>query len=147
MRTVAQDLVHIIVVEDNPYDAEFIIEGFKQHSPLLRARVVVDGQSAVDDISAACADANSRSFLRLVLLDLKLPKVHGLEVLRRLRADDRTKDVPVVIFTSSSDEQDKVESQRLGANEYVVKPVGFRDFITVIGRVYRTWVEDNHSEG
>ncbi len=131
-----------MVVEDNPYDAEFIIEGFKQHNPLLRARVLTDGQCALDHISAVCSDANARSFLRLVLLDLKLPKVHGLEVLRRLRADDCTKDLPIIVFTSSSDEKDRFESHKHGANEYVVKPVGFRDFIKVIGEIYATWVEN-----
>jgi DNA-binding response OmpR family regulator len=143
MTKVALDLVHIIVVEDNPYDAEFIIQGFRQCDPLIRARVMVDGQSAVDDISAVCKDAIARSFLRLVLLDLKLPKVSGLEVLRRLRAEETTKDVPVVIFTSSSEEGDRVECQRLGASEYVVKPVGFRDFLTAIGRLHTTWVDED----
>lgn len=138
----AQELVHIVVVEDNPFDAEFVIEGFKQHNPLIRARVVTDGQSALEDISSLCADANARSFLRLVLLDLKLPKVHGLEVLRRLRSEGSTRDVPVVVFTSSPDERDRIESRNHGANEYVVKPVGFRDFISVIGRIYEKWVED-----
>ena len=141
-----QELVQIIVVEDNPFDAEFIIQGLKQHNPLLRARVLTDGQSALDNISAVCADASARSFLRLVLLDLKLPKVQGLEVLRRLRADGCATDVCIVVFTSSSDEQDRIESQKYGANDYVVKPVGFSDFMKVIGRIYSTWVETDGRE-
>jgi DNA-binding response OmpR family regulator len=137
----ATELANIMVVEDNPYDAEFILQGFRQHNPLLRARILTDGDEAVEHISAVCADRFSKSFLRLILLDLKLPKVHGLEVFRRLREGETTKDVPIVIFTSSSDERDRIESEKRGANAFIVKPVGFNDFMNTLGEIYVTWLE------
>ena len=141
-----EEAAQIIIVEDNAYDAEIILQGFQQYNPLLRAKVLTDGHEALRHIPAVCADTRVRSYLRLVLLDLKLPKVHGLEVLRQLRAEQHTKDLPIVVFTSSLDEKDKIESYNHGANDYVVKPVGFAEFMEVVGRIYKTWIEGNRQE-
>lgn len=135
------ELANIMVVEDNPYDAEFILQGFRQHNPLLRARILTDGDEALEQISAVCADSLAKPFLRLILLDLKLPKVHGLEVLKRLREGEATRDVPIVVFTSSSDERDRIESEKHGASAFIVKPVGFNDFMNVLGEIYSTWLD------
>jgi two-component system, response regulator len=132
---------HIIIVEDNPYDAQITVEAFQHCNQLLKAKVLVDGTQALEYIRTVCADARARSYLRLVLLDLKLPRMHGLDVLRRLRADEPTKDLPIVIFTSSLEENDRTASYNLGANDYVVKPVSFTEFMEAIGGVYKKWIE------
>jgi len=136
---------NMIVVEDNPYDAEIIVDAFKQYNSYLKAEILTDGQEALDYMGAACEDGGL-AWLRLILLDLKLPKVHGLEVLRRLRADEATKDVPIVVFTSSLEENDRIDGLKGGANDYVVKPVKFSEFMEAVRRIYKTWVERGEPE-
>ncbi len=113
----------ILLVEDNPDDEALTLRAFQKNNITNAVAVARDGAEALELLSAAS------ELPQLVLLDLKLPKVDGLEVLRQLRAEPRTRLLPVVVLTSSTEEQDLVESYRLGANSYVRKPVDFAEFI------------------
>ena len=129
-----REKAHIIIVEVDPYDAEITADAFRRQNALLRIEVLTDGAQALDYIFHVCVDRDAPSWPHLVLLDLKLPKVDGLEVLARLRADERTKDLPVIVFTSSLEESDRIKAQGLGANDYVVKPVAFSAFMGSSGQ-------------
>jgi two-component system response regulator len=121
----------ILLVEDNPDDVELTLRAFKRSHLLNPITVARDGVEALDFLFArnAYADRSGQPLPTLVLLDLKLPKLDGLGVLRAIRADDRTRFLPVVILTSSQEEQDLISGYSLGANSYVRKPVNFADFI------------------
>lgn len=129
----------ILLVEDNPDDEALTLRAFKKNN--IRNPVVVarDGAEALDRLFGADGRPAER-LPQVVLLDLKLPKVDGLEVLRRIRADDRTKLLPVVILTSSREEQDIVEGYRLGANSYVRKPVDFDEFVEAARQLGLYWL-------
>ena len=114
----------ILLVEDNPDDEALMLRAFQRSKLANRIDVARDGAEAL----AYLIGPSARPVPTLVILDLKLPKVDGLEVLRRLRAEERTRTLPVVVLTSSREEQDLVESYRLGANSYVRKPVDFVQF-------------------
>ncbi|NDY41505.1 response regulator [Dissulfurirhabdus thermomarina] len=119
----------ILLVEDNPDDVELTLHAFRKYRLANRVHVVRDGQEALDRL---LGDGDAAGPLpKVVLLDLNLPKVHGLEVLRRLRADPRTALIPVVVLTTSALDRDLEESYRLGANSYIVKPVDFQRFVEV----------------
>ena len=135
----------ILLVEDNPDDVDFILRALKKHKVLNEVVVASDGVEALDYLFGKGKYANScvRILPEVILLDLKLPKTNGLEVLQRLRADDRTKLLPVVIFTSSNEEQDIFNSYALGANSYVQKPVDFTQFSDAIGQVGTYWLSLN----
>jgi len=124
----------ILLVEDNPDDETLTLRAFKKNNITNAVTVARDGAEALAYLSAAA------ELPQLVLLDLKLPKVDGLEVLRRLRADARTRLLPVVILTSSTEERDLVESYRLGANSYVRKPVDFAEFIDAARQLGLYWL-------
>lgn len=128
----------ILLVEDNPMDAELAIHALKKHRLANQIVHVTDGQAALDHFFGG--DGNATVAPTLVLLDLKLPKVSGIEVLRRLRADPRTKQVPVVVLTSSSDDTDVMETYNLGANSYIVKPVEFENFSAAINNMGLYWM-------
>lgn len=119
--------VEILLVEDNPRDAELTLRSLRKHNFANKVHWVKDGAEALDFMfrEGAYAARDPNQDLRVILLDLKMPKVDGIEVLRRLKADERTRMTPVVIMTSSNEERDVVESYRLGVNSYVVKPVQF----------------------
>jgi CheY-like chemotaxis protein len=123
----------ILLVEDNPNDVELILHVFQWCNLSDRVQVAWDGEEALNYIF----EKNQRP--RVILLDLKLPKVDGIEVLRRLKADMATKTIPVVVLTSSSEERDIVESYNLGVNSYIVKPVNFDQFATVIRDLGMYW--------
>jgi len=132
----------ILLVEDNPDDEELTLLAFQKNN--IRNEVVVahDGVEALDYLfgTGAYGGRNLRSMPAIILLDLKLPKVDGLEVLRRIRGDSRTKRLPVVILTSSKEEQDLISSYELGCNSYVRKPVNFTQFIEATRQLGIYWL-------
>jgi len=132
----------ILLVEDNPDDEELTLLALKKSNILNEVIVARDGVEALDYLFATgkYAGHNSSRMPQLILLDLKLPKLDGLEVLKRLRADPRTKLIPVVVLTSSSEEEDMLASYRTGANSYVRKPVDFHRFADAIKQVGMYWL-------
>lgn len=133
----------ILLVEDNPDDEALTLRALKKNNILNEVKVARDGQQALDYFFGEGASANPMP--SMVLLDLKLPKVDGLEVLRRIRADQRTSLQPIVILTSSKEEQDIVSGYRLGANSYIRKPVDFDQFIEAIRQLGLYWLVLNES--
>ena len=134
--------VEILLVEDNPSDGELTLRALKKHNLVNKLHWVKDGAEALDFIFAngSYSERKVGSPLRVILLDLKLPKVDGLEVLRRIKSDERTKTIPVVVLTSSREEKDIVESYKLGVNSYVTKPVEFENFIKAISELGLYWL-------
>ena len=134
--------VEILLVEDNPSDAELALYALKKHNLANYIHIVRDGAEALDFIFCAGDYAGRRitDNPKVILLDLKLPKVDGLEVLRRIKADPRTRATPVVALTSSREERDIVESYRLGVNSYIVKPVDFEQFAEAVRQLGLYWV-------
>ncbi|MCF7817656.1 MAG: response regulator [Kiritimatiellales bacterium] len=134
--------VEILLVEDNPRDVEMMLRALKEHNLANHVHVAKDGAEALDFFFATGAgvDRTPNPTPRVVLLDLKLPKVSGMEVLKKLKSDERTRTIPVVVLTSSQEEKDMVESYKLGVNSYIVKPVGFDKFIKAIGEVGLYWL-------
>jgi two-component system response regulator len=137
--------LEILLVEDSPADIELTLHSLRRNNLANRIHVVRDGEEAIDYLF--CRGAYSeRSFEeppRLVLLDIKLPKVDGLEVLRQLKGDPRTKAIPVVILTSSREEQDIVNGYHLGVNSYLQKPVDFDRFREIVRQLGLYWVVVN----
>ena len=135
----------ILLVEDNPQDAELAILTLKRCNLADNLLHVLDGQLALDFLFAAGAsegrDVSTQP--KVVMLDLKLPKVDGIEVLRRIRANEQTKLLPVAIFTSSREERDLEETYRLGANSYLVKPVDFESFSEAVTNLGQYWLKLN----
>jgi CheY-like chemotaxis protein len=130
----------LLLVEDNANDAELTMEALSEHHLANEVDLVRDGAEALDYLYqrgkyAGHADGS----LAVILLDLKLPKVDGLEVLRIIKADQRLRYIPVVVLTSSREERDVIESYRLGVNAYVVKPVNFTEFITAVKELGAFW--------
>lgn len=139
--------VEILLVEDNPHDAELALRALKKNKVANQIKVVTDGVEALDFIFAR-GDYSERDIAngpRLILLDLKLPKVDGLEVLKAVKSDPRTKHIPIVVLTSSKEERDIVESYRLGVNSYIVKPVDFDKFVEAVKRLGFYWLLLNQS--
>jgi len=138
----ANDPVEILLVEDNPNDVELALRALQRHNLANKVFVVKDGVEALEFLFAtgAHADRNVKNTPRVVFLDLKLRKVDGLEVLRRVKSDERTRAIPVVVLTSSREERDVVESYQLGVNSYIVKPVDFEKFVQAVSEVGLYWV-------
>ncbi len=132
----------ILLVEDNPDDEALTVRALKKNKILNEVVVARDGVQALDYLfgQGSYAGRDTTETPQVVLLDLKLPKLDGLEVLRRLRADDRTKLLPVVILTSSNEERDRVRGYGLGANSYVRKPVDFDAFVTAAAQLGLYWL-------
>lgn len=135
----------ILLVEDNPSDEELTLRALKKSNILNRVVVVRDGAEALDYLFARGTHASrpTDELPQVILLDLKLPKIDGLEVLRGIRADERTKLLPVVVLTSSIQEQDVVTSYGLGANSYVRKPVDFTQFVEAVRQLGLYWLVIN----
>lgn len=132
----------ILLVEDNRQDEDLTLRALEKYEITSKILVARDGAEALDYLLGAGVAPGSGNFVlpELVLLDLNLPKIHGLEVLRRLRADDRTKGLPVVIFTSSEEEQDRVKGYELGANSYIRKPIELDDFAEAVRQLGLYWL-------
>ena len=132
----------ILLVEDNPDDVELTLRAFAKSNVANEIIVAGDGEEALDYLFAvgAHADRDPSLIPAVVLLDLKLPKIDGLDVLRRLRSDERTRRLPVVVLTSSNEEQDVIESYDLGANSFVRKPVDFAEFIDAARQLGLYWL-------
>jgi two-component system, response regulator len=120
----------ILLVEDDPNDVQYLLRAFKAAKVANPVQVVSDGAAALEYLASAVSGVKSEEFElpRVVLLDLQLPKIHGLEVLRRVKADRRLRQVPIVVLTGSHSDRDMQEAMRLGANAYLIKPVDFQRF-------------------
>ncbi|GFO64953.1 response regulator [Geomonas paludis] len=133
-------LKRILLVEDNANDAELTLEALAEHNLVNGVDLVRDGAEALDYLYRRGKFAGEPPpNLAVILLDLKLPKVDGLEVLSTLKGDEKLKFIPVVVLTSSREERDVVDSYRLGVNAYVVKPVNFSEFITAVKELGAFW--------
>lgn len=134
--------VQVLLVEDNPRDAEMTLRTLSKRNLANNVVHVQDGQEALDWLfgNGAYADRDPNHPPKLALLDLKLPKVDGLQVLRAIRADERTRLIPVVVMTSSQEERDVVESYKLGVNSYIVKPMDFDNFSTAVAELGHYWL-------
>jgi len=136
------NVIDILLVEDNPQDAELMIRALRKRNILNPLYVVEDGAAALDFIfcRGAYADRDGAQPPKVILLDLKLPKLGGLEVLQALKADDQTRKIPVVVVTSSREDPDIQAAYALGANSYVVKPVGFAEFMEAMSNLGLYWL-------
>jgi len=134
--------VEILLVEDNPSDAELTLHALKKSKLANKMQLVRDGEEALDFLFCrnAFSDRRIDNGPRLVLLDLKLPKVDGLQVLQAVKSDPRTKSLPIIVLTSSKEEQDLVRSYRLGVNSYIQKPVNFDEFQEVVRQLGMYWL-------
>lgn len=137
----------VLLVEDNPDDEELTRLAFDECRVANKLVVVRDGQEALDYLflTGAYADRDASEVPQVILLDMKLPKLDGLEVLYRVRTDDRTKLLPVVVLTSSKEEQDMIESYSLGANSYIQKPVDYLQFTEAVQQLGLYWLVLNQT--
>ncbi|MGH9378130.1 MAG: response regulator [Terriglobia bacterium] len=137
--------IEILLVEDNPADVELTLHALRNNSVVNRIHVAHDGEEALDFIFCRGPHAH-RSFRdqpKIILLDLRLPKIDGLEVLRAIKSDDATRLIPVVMLTSSKEESDQVSSYRLGVNSYIQKPVDFAQFRETVRQLGLYWLVVN----
>ncbi|CAN5899646.1 response regulator [soil metagenome] len=138
-------VVDILLVEDDPYDLEMTLRGLSKAHIVDNIHVARDGAEALDFIFCEGVHSGRRieDHPKLILLDLKLPKVNGLEVLTRVKADPRTRAIPVVMLTSSHQASDLRHSYRIGVNSYIVKPVEFESFVRAVGQLGLYWLLHN----
>ena len=147
--------MEILLIEDNPDDVELTLRAFAKYHLANKIYVVRDGEEALECLfgTGRYAGRSASSGTRLILLDLKLPKVDGIEVLQQCKSDPRTKNIPVVVLTSSREERDLIDSYNLGVNSYVLKPVDFVQFTEAVRQLGLYWIvlnqlpSDIHSEG
>jgi CheY-like chemotaxis protein len=134
--------IEILLVEDNPNDLELTLRALRKANLTNNIQVARDGAEALDFLFCEGAYANRKleDGPKVVLLDLKLPKIDGLEVLRRVKTDERTKSIPVVVLTSSKEQKDVVDSYHLGVNSYIVKPVNFEGFANAVQEIGMYWL-------
>jgi two-component system response regulator len=138
----SDDVVEILLVEDNPNDEELTLHAFRKYHLTNRLQVVRDGEEALDFIfcRGTYSWRNIQNGPKVVLLDIKLPKVDGLEVLRQVKEDERTRQIPVVLLTSSREERDILAGYTNGANSYIVKPVDFEQFTESVRTLGMYWL-------
>ncbi len=136
------DIVEILLVEDSPEDLELTCRALKNATLGNHVQVARDGAEALDFLFGEGDHAGRavEDTPKLILLDLKLPKVDGLEVLQRIKSDERTQSIPVVVLTSSKEQSDVVESYALGVNSYIVKPVNFESFVEAVQKLGYYWL-------
>lgn len=140
------ELVELLLIEDNPHEAELTIRNLRKNNLANHMKHIDDGAEALDFIFGQGKYSSERGWNfnpKLILLDLKLPKIGGIEILKKVKADPRTKNIPIVILTSSNELPDIDRCYELGANSYIVKPVNFNDFSKVIGDLGMYWVITN----
>lgn len=145
--TQVTDVVEILLVEDTPADAELTMRALKKHSLVNNLVWVKDGAEALEFLFAtgAYAGRDNSHQPKVVLLDLRLPRISGIEVLRQIKNDERTRAIPVVVLTSSKEDIDVDECYRLGVNSYITKPVSFDEFFKVVGELGLYWLLLNKS--
>jgi two-component system response regulator len=138
-------IVDVLIVEDNPQDAELIVRSLKSKNLENNLFLVEDGAEALDFLfcKGKYGDRSILSAPKVVLLDIKLPKLSGLEVLKALKENDLTKHIPIVVVTSSREEPDMIEAYKLGVNSYVVKPVDFNQFVNAMSNLGLYWLVVN----
>jgi two-component system, response regulator len=139
--------VEILLVEDNPTDLELALHALKRHHLANNIQVVRDGAEALDFVFCT-GEFSSRQIEnrpKVILLDLKLPKVDGIQVLRQIKSDPRTIKIPVVVLTTSSEDRDIQECYQLGVNSYIVKPVDFQQFTEAVRQLGFYWLLLNHT--
>jgi len=136
------DDVEVLLVEDNRHDAELMIRALKKAKFINKLHWAQDGVEALEFVrcSGAYADRNDEMLPRLILLDLKMPRLNGIDVLRELKADARTHAIPIVMLTSSNEDRDILESYRLGANGFVTKPIEFADLMDAVAKLAAFWL-------
>ena len=136
----------ILLIEDNPEDVEITLRAFHKHHIANKIHVVRDGEEALECLfsTGRYAEGSPCQNTRLILLDLKLPKVDGLEILQKVKSDPRTRHIPVVVLTSSREEEDLAKGYNYGVNSYVVKPVDFAQFSDAVRQVGLYWMLLNH---
>lgn len=134
--------VEILLVEDNPRDVDLTLRAMKKRNLANKVQVARDGVEALDYLfgEGQFAGRDIKQRPRVILLDLKLPKVDGLEVLRRIKGDERTRTIPVVVLTSSREDRDLMESYQLGVNSYITKPVDFDKFLDCVQKLGMYWL-------
>ena len=137
-----ENSIEILLVEDNPNDVELTLHALKKNNLANNIHVVRDGAEALDYLfgSGAYAGRDTNMTPKVILLDLKLPKVDGMEVLQRIKSDESTRSIPVVMLTSSREERDIVESYQLGVNSYIAKPVDFEQFTEAVRQLGLYWL-------
>jgi two-component system, response regulator len=137
----------ILLVEDNPDDVALTLRALKKSKIMNEVVVVQDGVEALDYLfgTGKHAGRDTRDLPQVVLLDLKMPRLDGLEVLQRVRSDERTELLPVVVLTTSSEDKDRVESYKLGANSYIRKPVDFNQFVNAVQQLGLYWLVLNEA--
>lgn len=138
-----QDIAEILLIEDNPNDVELTLRALKKNRLSNKIMVLSDGEEALDYFfpkDSKASQARNLKKLRLILLDLKLPKVDGLEVLRKLKSDSLTAHIPIVVLTSSREDKDLTETYKLGANSFITKPVDFANFTDAIREIGMYWL-------
>ena len=134
------ETVEILLVEDNPNDAELAMRALKKNNITNRILHLKDGEEAINYLFPNSETLKVHEKPKVILLDLKLPKVDGLEILKRLKSDESTKLIPVVVLTSSQEDKDILESYKLGVNSYVTKPVDFEKFLNAVGNLGLYWL-------
>jgi two-component system response regulator len=137
-----ENSIEILLVEDNPNDVELTLHALKNNKLTNRIQVVRDGVEALEYLfgTGEYSGRDPNHTPKVILLDLKLPKVDGLEVLKRIKSDERTRMIPVVVLTSSREERDIVESYRLGVNSFIIKPVDFEQFTEAVRQLGLYWL-------
>lgn len=130
------NIVEILLVEDNPDDAELTIRALKKHNLANNLLHLQDGEEALNFIFSP----QTGSLPKIILLDIKMPKVDGIEVLRKIKSDEHRKIIPVVVLTSSKEERDIIETYKLGVNAYIVKPVEFEKFVNAVSEIGFFWL-------